>query len=169
MHCQTKRCSLCPGLFGRSCGHAGVGCGVHLLTSGQPNGLPRLAWRARDWRSHREERICIARCFTPALLFVLTSSGGQESLLIQFNSLHSPPPPRHTHTWLSEDKSWVVYHSPRVQSLEEFNCECNLKNQSQPHSSEECVSGRKELCLRLVLARPTPFPVRQGGGRWPGD
>lgn len=83
-----------------------------------------------------------------------TFSGVEESLLIQLNSLHSPPPPTHTHTWLSEDKSWVVYHFPRVQSLEEFNCECNLKNQSQPHSSEECDKWEEGI---------VPLPNAQSG------
>ena len=75
------------------------------------------------------------------------SQESKNSSFIQCNSLHSPPPsPYHTHThththtqsWFSEDKPWVVYWFPRVQSLEELNCECNLKNQSQPHSLGEC-------------------------------
>lgn len=46
------------------------------------------------------------------------------------------------HTWLSEDKVELFTVFPGF-SLEGFNCEHNLKNQSRPHSLEErhCLWG----------------------------
>ena len=105
-----------------------------------------------------------------ALLCEETFSGVEEFLIhsVQFLTLSTPIslPYTHTHThththtqsWFSEDKPWVVYWFPRVQSLEELNCECNLKNQSQPHSLGECDEWGRNCSFAQSSKWSSPLP-----------